>query len=420
MSNNAAAAFKPYRPRAIRLLNALCRSLGIQANLDVDNLLAAARKKSGYEQFGDNAFMPALQKLLQSIDDEANLHPFGRWVVRGRIIHALVLRARVHALIEQNPEILYEDIKAPLVIAGLQRTGTTMLHRLLAADPNLRSLKSWEALNPLPLKNEKADDPSPRLREARVAENGLKYLAPEFFKIHPVEAEAPEEDVLLLEYSFMSQVPEAMYNVPAYANWLKTQDHQPAYEYLKTLLQVLQWSDGRMSQSKRWVLKTPAHLEQMDKLLQVFPDAKVIQTHRDPFRTVGSYSSMLAHGQGVFTDEVDAVAVARHWLDKNAAALAKTNQVRASHPEAFIDAWYDQLIKDPMKEVERIYTFAGMELTEDVRSVMAASRRSNRKDKHGKHSYKLEDFGLNEALIRQAYADYIKVFDIPQEGKKTA
>lgn len=415
------ADFKPYRPRAIRFVNWIGRLLepiGMRASLETNSLLRAAQKRTGLEDFGDQGFLEPLQVLAEAIDKEADVHPFGRWVVRNRLIDALKLRLKIQALVKAHPEILEEKIKAPLVIAGLQRTGTTMLHRLLAADPDSRALLSWEAINPLRPAEAKPGQPDPRLKQARMAENGLKYLAPEFFKIHPVEAEAPEEDVLLLENSFMSQVPEAMYSVPTYAKWLAQQDHRPAYEYLKLQLQVLQWQDG--SGPQRWVLKTPAHLEQMDVLLAVFPDAKVVQTHRDPIKTVGSYSSMLAHGQGVFTDAVDAHAVARHWLNKNAAALDKTRSVRVALPKSFLDVYYNDLIADPISEVERIYQFAGIPMTEAAHAAMQASRQSNKKDKHGRHSYRLEDFGLDEAQVRDAYAAYLADFEIPEETRRAA
>ena len=416
--------FRPYRPRAIRLVNAIGRGLavfGIQSRLDADALIEAARRKTGLEDFGDEFLLDALRVLTRSIDEEANLHPFGRWVVRNRLLDALKLRLKIQALVTRHPDILKQQITAPLVIAGLQRTGTTMLHRLLAADPDSRALLSWEAINPIRPDNVVAGQPDPRIKAARMAENGLKYLAPEFFKIHPVEAEAPEEDVLLLENSFMSQVPEAMYRVPSYAAWLAQQDHRPAYEYLKLMLQLIQWQDIQQGQQpRRWVLKTPAHLEQMDVLLKVFPDARIIQTHRDPMKTVGSYSSMLAHGQGVFTDQVDAQAIARHWLLKNAAALKKTQQVRTENPQAFVDVYYEMLMRDPQVEVEQVYRFAGIEMTAEARAAMQAAQQSNRKDKHGRHRYRLEDFGLDEQQVREAYADYLSAFDIPVERKVAA
>src|SRR5262249_48955329 len=149
-----------------------------------------------------------------------------------------------------------------------------------------------------------------RRAAGRLAESALRVLAPEFFAVHPVESEAPEEDILLLDHAFMSQAPEAMLHVPTYARWLESQDLRPAYRFLRRALQVLAWQRG----GAYWVLKTPHHLEFLAELLAVFPDAVIIQTHRDPQATMGSFCSMVAHGRGLFSDVVDPREVGRHWL----------------------------------------------------------------------------------------------------------
>ncbi len=406
--------FKPYRPLGIKVFNVvgqLFSLLGMRTSLQPESLISAARHKTGLSDFGDESFMEGLSVLAMALDKEANLHAFGRFVARDRLVGFLSVRLKVQALIQQHPEILQQQIKAPLVIAGLQRTGTTMLHRLLAADPDNRAMMSWESIDPTPV-DVKPGKTDPRLKKAELAEKALKYMAPEFFAIHPVEATAPEEDILLLEYSFLSDVPESMYCVPSYGAWLKQQDMTPAYEYLKLLLKLLQWQNA----GERWVLKTPAHLGQLGTLLQVFPDAKVIQTHRDPTKTTASFSSMVTHGTGVFTDTVDAHERAMLWLNKNANMLKHAQQVRIQHPDSVMDVYYADLIHDPMAEVERIYAFAGLELTDAARDAMEASRKANRKDRHGKHKYALEEFGLSVAIVDEKYAGYREAFNIPSEN----
>jgi len=327
------------------------------------------------------------------------------------LVGLLATRLRVNDLFTRYPEIAKEKIQAPLVIAGLQRTGTTMLHRLLAADPDNRALLSWEAISPAPDPKQKTGERDARIKQAEIAEKGLKYLAPEFFAIHPVEAEAPEEDVLLMEFALMSQVPEAMMRIPSYSAWLKTQNAKPVYQYLKKLLQLLQWQRA----GKRWVLKTPAHLEHLDSLLKVFPDAKIIQTHRDPTRTTASFASMMTHGYGIFSDQIDAQEIAAHWHGNNARMMARALKVRAQKPESFMDVSYYDLIKDPMPQVERIYNFAGLPITEAAKAAMQASRKTNKQNKHGKHRYELADFGLSHAAVKADYANYLDKFQIPSE-----
>jgi len=401
---------KPYRPFAIQLVNLIGRGLaavGIRSSLEMESLIANAQKQTGLADFGDLSFKGPLSILLDSIEREARLHPFGRWIVRNRLLGILVTRLRVQELVTEHPEILELEITPPLVIAGIQRTGTTMLHRLLAADPQTRALASWEAISPMPHPRQREGEPERRIKLAEMAEKGLKYLAPEFFAIHPVEAEAPEEDVLLLEYSFMSQVPEATMRLPTYSAWLQQQDLTPAYEYLKVLLQVLHWQQP----GQRWVLKTPAHLEHLDLLFKVFPSAKVIQTHRQPEETVASFSSMIWHGYGVFSDQIDKLELSAHWQRNNARMMQLALDYRATNPEAFLDVSYYQLIKEPMPQIERIYNFAGIALNAEARAEMDASRQQNKQNKHGKHKYTLEEFGTNVETVRRDYANYLERFE---------
>lgn len=415
---SAQPSFRPYRPKFIAALNGIGRALaplGLRASLDAESLIAAARSKTGLQDFGDESFRTGLKVLTRSLDQEAHLHPVGRLIMRQRLIGLLAVRLRAQQLFSRHPEIRQQAIAAPLVIAGLQRTGTTMLHRLLAADPCMRAMRSYEAMNPI---NEQhpAGSIDPRLKATRLAEKALRYMAPEFFVIHPVDADAPEEEILLLDYAFLSDVAESLADVPSYAAWLEQQDVTPAYEYMKSLLQLMQWQQPHGAM-QRWVLKTPAHLGHLDILLKVFPDAKIIQTHRDPARTAASYSSMIAHGHGVFTDQVDACAVAAHWHRKNVAMVEAALRVRARHPAAFIDVSYYDVIKEPMAQVRRIYEFAGIELTPAALAAMEATRASNPQNKHGVHSYSLGDFGLTLEQIRRDYGPYSKFFGIPEEGK---
>jgi hypothetical protein len=348
-----------------------------------------------------------LRVLIDSVEREANLTLLGRLITRGRLTGVLTNRLRIEQLLRKHPEIRERPIERPIVIAGLQRTGTTMLHRLIAADPRLRSLASWEALHPAPIARSAWEKQDPRFKLAKNAERGLAYIAPAFFAIHPVEADAPEEEVILLDYSFMSTVAEATFHVPSYASWLETQDQTPAYRYMKTLLQVLDWQRP----GKRWVLKTPHHLEWIDTLLKVFPDATVVQTHRDPITTTASFCSMIAHGRGVFTDEVDPIEVGRHWARKVARLLQRGLEARDRNGgKAFVDVSYSALMKNPLPEVEKIYAHAGLELDAAARTAMEDARRRNTQHKYGKHEYRLEDFGLDAKTIAPTFDAYRKRF----------
>ncbi len=235
----------PHRPRAIALANVLGRrveKLGVEASLTREWLFDAARRRTGLSDFGDDTFHEPLDVLLRSIEDEARLHPVGRLITRERLVGVLANRLRVQEALTRDPRIGASSLAPPVVITGLQRTGTTLLHRLLASDPRRRWLAGWEALSPAPVDRGRGEDP--RIGNARWAERALAYMAPDFFAIHPVEARAPEEDVLLLDYAFRSTVPEATLRVPTYARWLEDPDQRPAYRRMATLMRALSAQRG--------------------------------------------------------------------------------------------------------------------------------------------------------------------------------
>jgi len=411
---------QPYRPRSVALLNRLgeVAPLGpLGARLQADALIAAARRRGGLDRFDGEEFREPLRRLVDAIEREARLTATGRLITRTRLVGILKNRLRAQALFEQHAEILDEAVEAPVFIVGLQRTGTTMLQRLLAADPGLRALASWEALNPAPLARRPWHRRDPRIDHAVRGEKGLRYLAPDFFAIHPVVAEAPEEEVILLDHTFLSTVAESILHVPSFAAWLEEQDQTPAYEYLRKMLQLLQWQ----ARGDRWILKTPHHLEWLDTLLAVFPDARIVQTHRDPVKTLASFCSMIGHGRGVFSDDVDPHEVGAHWSRKtrrqvDRAMAARDARAARGGGGAFLDVSYYDLMADPMTQVQRIYDFIGRPLDERLRRLMLASRRDNPQHKHGEHRYRLEDFGLDRDRVEAGFASYRARHAIPREG----
>lgn len=410
----------PKRPAPIRLYNrlgALASGGRPRPSLSVDDMIAEARRSTGLHEFGDMSFREPLSVLVESIEREARLHQLGRDIMHGRIVAMLANRLRVEELYRQDPSIATLAIRRPIVIAGLQRTGTTMLHRLLASDPRARALLSWEALAPAPLAGEGRHGSYRRRVNSKIGEVGLKGLAPEFFAIHPVEADAPEEDILLLDHTFMTQSPEATLHVPTYAAWLEKQDAVPSYRYLARMLRVLEWQRG----GQFWVLKTPHHMEFLKELLTVFPDATIVHTHRDPQATMGSFCSMVAHGRGVFSDDVDAREVGRHWLRKVRRMIDRSVAVRDSgHAGSFVDVSYYDVLRDPIAEVRRIYTHAGIELVPEAEAAMRTIVERDTQHRYGRHVYRTRDFGLSPAMIEETFADYRKRFDIPHEKAESS
>ena len=410
----------PRRPLVVRVFNRLgaaAERVGMRTSLDFDGLLEAARRRTGLDDFGDPCFHEPLRVLLRSLEDEAGMHALGRTIMRERIVGMLANRLRVEAIVREHPEVERLAIARPIVIAGLQRTGTTLLHRLLAADPRARALLAWEALHPAPLRGEGRNGSQRRRRSAKLSEKGLRWLSPQFFAVHPVEADAPEEDVMLLDHCFTSQAPEATLHVPAYAAWLEKQDLVPAYRYLERLLRVLTWQRP----GEYWVLKTPHHMEYLAELFEVFPDAVIVQTHRDPHATTGSFCSMVAHGRGIFSDRVDAREVGRHWLRKVGRMVDRSLAVRDARGGAsFVDVSYYDLLADPLGEVRRIYEAAGITLSTDAAQVMKALLARDVQNRHGRHVYRTRDFGLSPAMIEETFAGYRARFAIRREKSAAA
>lgn len=408
--NHVRTATAGTRPKPIVWLNRAgeaLRRLGVfDGPLRADSLIRAAQARTGLTSFGDERFREPLAVLIDSIEREAQLHAVGRLITKTRLIASLCTRLRVAEHLRQQPGLLSQSLAPPIVIAGLQRTGTTMLHRLLASDPRLRALLSWEAISPLASPGF-AWGVDTRLLQAKLSERALAYMAPEFFAIHPVEAGAPEEDVLLLDYSFLSTVPEATLRVPTYSSWLERQDHRPAYEYMATLLKIMTAQRG----PARWVLKTPHHLEYLDVLRSVFPGALIIQTHRDPRQTLASFCSMVFHGRRVFSDQVDAHEVGRHWSRKVGRMLDRAIDVREDcRNEGFFDVEYGDLVRDPVAVIRSLYPGLGMLLDDETLQRMEATRAENPQHKYGKHTYRLADFGLDEANVSPFLTRYQAYF----------
>lgn len=396
----------PFRPRAVSLINRWTEAAGLTRPLDAGELIATAHRRTKLSDFGPPPVREPLTRLVESLEMEARLTPVGRAMTRTRLLSALGVRLRAQQLFDTRPEILDREVRPPLFITGLQRSGTTVLSRLLADDPAARSLASWEALDPVPStpRRAQAELDRGRLRSAKLAETALRYLAPDFFAVHPVQAQSPEEEIMLLDLTFLSTVAEASYHVPSFARWVAQQDQRPAYEYLEKMLKLLQWQRD----AAFWVLKSPHHLEWLETVVEVFPGAKIVQTHRDPRATIPSFCSMVSHGRGIFSDEVDPREVADHWLTKIARMLRRASNARERiGPDRFMDVSYDDLLAAPVATLRRVYRHLDRRPPRDVDERVARWLGSNRQHRYGRHRYEAADFGLDESRLRAALGEHL-------------
>jgi hypothetical protein len=376
--------------------------LGTKIKLDKDEMIRAAKKATGLQNLGKDFSDEPLERLLISVNEEANLHPVGRFITRERFISLLKIRLRAEYFFQHHPEILEQPLYPVWIIVGLQRTGTTKLQRLLATDTNHRVIPSWEVINPIPL-DLKKEEREKRLAVARTSVRALKLMSPGFFAIHPIDINEPEEDILLLDVSFLSTTPEAMMNVPSYAGWLEKTDQSDAYAYAVKLLKFLQWQKP----AKRWVLKTPHHLEFPDLIEKHFEEVHFLWPHRSIYESVPSFLSMVTYNQMIFSDHVDEKRVAAHWVRKTGYMLDKALDYRLKdgNEKKFTDIFYDDLIRNSRKELSRIYSLDGG-LTPELINLFEIHEKEHPHRKYGTHQYSLADFGLTEEDIDKKTSRY--------------
>jgi hypothetical protein len=390
-----------------------------QAAFDEVVLLEEAQANAGLSDFGEDAFREPLGVLLTSLREEAPLNELGRTILRARIIESLETRLKTQSWISRHPEILEEEIGAPLVVIGLMRTGTTMLQRIIANDPRNHACMWWETRFPAPQMGTDWNKPDPRIPIAEAEVAAILEADPRQASIHPWDAQAPDEEIMLLEHSFLSHVPEAFVNIPTYRSWINEQDWTPAYLYLKKLLQSLQWQKRqRGNVRERWVLKTPGHLGYIDTLFDVFPGANVIQTHRDPVDTVPSAASMNHAMWALYSDDSESNVAGAQWQERLAWGTKRAMESRKRSEERgenrFVDIWFRDALKDPISEIERAYQTFGIEMTDEARAGMEQWRVDNPRDGRPPHEYTLSEYGLSEEGIKAAFAAYREQYIEPR------
>ncbi|MEO1027871.1 MAG: sulfotransferase, partial [Pseudomonadota bacterium] len=325
----------------------------------------------------------------------------------------LIHRLRMDALMRAHPEWLRAPDPDIIAIAGLARSGTTLLQRLMCADPGVRPLLTWEAMSPAPLPDEVAGHPVKRVAEAQQAASFMRYIAPDFSAIHALVVDAPEEDLLLLDMTFMTQSWEAVMWLPSWSKWLEAADNQPAYDYLRNVLKVL---IGLSGGAERLVLKTPHHAERLSELLTAFPTATILQTHRDPVKTIPSVCSMIAHMYGAGSNHVDPSQVGTHWLHKTRLMSKKARAARTADPDrVFVDLLYQDLVTDPVSVLERVYAAWGKDLPDEVRAAAAENTVRKATSSRMRHRYRSTDFGFTDEGLRAAFSLDIETYGIPFE-----
>jgi len=409
---------EPFRPLPIRALNALGRGLAragvVPIDLSVGALLKAAQHANRLHDFGVPSFRPGLDKLVESLESEARLNLFGRYFARRQILELLGHRLQLTEFRKRNESVLYELIRRPLFIVGLPRTGTTLLYGLLAADPANRAPLSWEIDDPIPPAETSTYHSDPRIARTQKRFDQINRLAPGFQAIHPVGALMPQECIVTTASEFMSIRFQMCFDVPSYDDWLLQQDMVPTYEHHLRFLQHMQLRH----KGERWILKSPGHLGPIDALFDVYPDALLVQTHRDPVRVIPSVASLEHTMRLVSSDHVDPARIGRQMLRTWSGLLEQGMAARARHPEReaqIVDVSMREIVSAPIACVEKIYGRLGLELTPAARMGMRNYLERHPKDEFGTHRYGLEDFALDADEVGAAFKGYRERFGIEPE-----
>jgi hypothetical protein len=377
-------------------------------SLDADALVEEARDKTGLRDFGDESFREPLGVLLDSLANEANLNDAGRGTQHARIVDSLSTRLMTEDYIRRHPEIEGEDLGEVIVIVGLARTGTTRLHRLLGSGPAFQVAQWWEVRYPAPFPGSDWRRDDPRIAAAHAEVKAILEAVPALATMHPWDPEGADEEIMLLEHTFLSWMPESGAQVPGYRRWLDEQDLTDAYRYLARLLRFVQWQKRESGRAGgRWILKAPFHLAYIDALFAVFPGARVIQTHRDPLETIPSAASMYRSLHVLNADAVDPHVVGEAVRSRYRGALEGCMRSRARYAaDRFIDVDYRAVGRDAIGEARRIYEWLGLELTDDAERAMRQWTQENARERRAPHEYTLEEFGFTRAGLASEFAEY--------------
>jgi Sulfotransferase family len=399
----------PRHPAAyIRLVNqigeALARLHFAKPALCPDRLLKHAQRRTGLLDWGDESFVTGLERLTAALNRQARLSQIGRIAAYWNLLDHLCVRLRVHDYRTKRPEVAEQQIKQPLFILGLPRTGTTILHELIAQDRAFRSPASWEVTRPVPPPVSRTYQSDKRIVAVDRVLALLEQLTPGFRVIHAIGAELPQECVYILASNFISEQFGYLYNVPEYRDWILQHDMTASYAWHARFLQHLQVDYAR----EHWVLKAPAHLAYLKFLLAQYPDASIIWTHRRPLDAIASFSSLTYTLRRGFSSNVDPLSTGAYEFQHfSKVALRAIEDRQTLDTGQFIDVSFNAICTDPISVVSTVYERLNRELTRDTQALMHDYLRRRPRDLYGKHRYSADAYGLDADQEQKHYSEYL-------------
>lgn len=381
--------------------------------IDRDELLEAASRATGLDDFGHRDFEEGFAVLLQAYADDARLTPLGERLVRDELVGDLAGRLQVVDHLKRIPAIRESTLERPVFILGLPRTGTTTLQQLLQQDPDSQVLEYWLGVAPQarPPREEWESNPNYRrvaevLRLTYEADPGLRAL-------HDVSADGPGECRFVFRHLFMDDSYDHTAHLPSYREWFDAQPMDRVYRWYRDVLKLIQHPHTH----RRWILKYPSHLRCLRELFTEFPEACIIQTHRDPARVVPSYASLLAHFTAVYEENVDRPAIgrlsARLWEERLAKGIRDREEL--GRDAQFFDLHFRDVLSDPVGSLQKAFSAFGMELSDEAIDRMSAWSRSHEQGRHGAHDYTADAYGLDAAELSDRFRPYRERFGVPAE-----
>ncbi|OBF75450.1 hypothetical protein A5750_00445 [Mycobacterium sp. 852002-51613_SCH5001154] len=382
-------------------------SLAPDCPLDAEALHARAAADTGLDDFGADDYRERLEVYLAALRDIDGLHEAGVVNFFGQLLQLLKNRLLLTDLVRRHPEIDDIELQPPVVIAGLPRTGTTHLHNLLAAPPTFRTMPYWESVEPFPLPAEAGMEPDPRRARMDLAVGLINTVMPHFPLMHEMTTEHVHEEIQLLANDFSTMLFETLADVPPWREYYQAHDQTPHYEYLARQLRAMQFLRG----GRRWLLKSPQHLEQVPVLDRVFPGSIVVFTHRDPVPVALSMIAMITYSARMHRSPVPVERIAASWIDRLEHMLTALVRDRETiGPQRSVDVRFDDFMTDEIGVAERVYVLAGEPFTDEVRTAIDEYLAGHRRGRLGNIATSCEMFGLDEADLRCRFAPYVERF----------
>lgn len=402
------------QPRLSPLLQDMIAGARPPERLRVPDVLDAAKAATGLDDFGSPDFAVRLSIWCESVNADDGLNDWGRASLFNDFVRLAINRLKVEDMIRRHPEILEVEIERPIIIAGLPRSGTTHLVNILSADPRLNSMPLWESMQPVPEGTPPEDrSTDPRFLQTQQFWGAFEDALPLMRAMHEMAPDHTHEEIELQKIDFSSYELEWLSRPYAWRDYYLTHDQTPHYAYGKKVLQLLTWLRG----PRRWVLKSPQHMEQLGPLKSVFPDAALVITHRDPLAVIQSAVTMIAYGDRLRRHDTDPPATARYWIDRVETLLKRCVRDREIWgPEQSLDVYFDRYMAHQDGTLDRIYGLAGLERTAEARAAIDAYLQAHPRAKHGKVLYDLAgDFDINVGELRKRFAFYFEAFPVAEE-----